>query len=404
MKKLTTPFNTAEIRPFLFSIFVFGAAAGIFGGGVNNFLAEVLSITRFERGIVEFLRELPGLALIVLVALLYRFSLPKLMRLAMIIGAAGLAGMALFAGSNRWIPVLFIMIWSSGEHLLIPVRQATAIHSALPGKEGLALGYTRSARNIGQVVGFYSVGLVFLIIGRFFPGLGAAERFQSIFALGAVFVVLGLFTIGRITVGEGHVQKERFFLSRRYTRYYILEAFFGARKQVFMTFAPYVLILKYGASTQLIATLYGIYSLLNIFMNPVFGRLIDRFGHRTILIIDSGFLILLCFFYGFSHHLLPLGGAYILVCVIFIIDAMLFGVGAARSVYAKTIAKEKSELTSTLSTGISINHLISVLIALGGGLLWEALGIEVLFSLAGVFGLGSLIFSWMLPRKPLQVK
>lgn len=398
MKKISSAFQSPHIRPFLFSMFIFGAATGVYGGGLNNFLAEVLSITRFERGIVEFLRELPGLALIFILALLYRHSETKIIRLALIIGGVGLAGMAVTGGSVRWVPILFIVIWSTGEHLVMPARQATAIHSAKPGREGMAMGLTRSAGNIGQVLGFYSVSLVFLLLSRYFPGVGETDRFRLIFGLGAVFVILGLVSTSRLETSGGHVRRDRFFLSRRYLRYYVLEAFFGARKQVFLTFAPYVLILKYGASTGLIATLYGIYSLLNIFMNPVFGKLIDRFGHRLVLVADSALLIVLCFFYGFSHHFLPLEGAYALICVIFVVDAMLFGVGTARSVYAKTIASTQKELTSTLSTGISINHLISVLIAMGGGLLWETLGIEVLFGLAGVFGLGSLVFSYRLPK------
>jgi len=379
-------------------MFIFGAATGLYGGSLNNFLAEVLSIDRFERGIVEFLRELPGLALIFILALLYRFSETRVIRLALIIGGVGLAGMAFSANSMRWMPILFMVIWSTGEHLIMPARQSTAIHAAKPGMEGMAMGLTRSAGNIGQVIGYYAVTLIYLVFNKIYPNAPQTIYFRMVFALGAVFVIFGLVSTAKLGRSEGHVRRDRFFLSKKYSKYYILEAFFGARKQVFLTFAPYVLILKYGASTGVIATLYGIYSLLNIFMNPLFGRLIDRYGYRKILIIDSAFLILLCFFYGFSHHFLPLSGAFILVCIIFVLDAMLFGVGTARTVYAKTLGSSQKELTATLSTGISINHLISVLIALGGGLLWETLGMEVLFSLAGAFGLASLVFSYTLPR------
>lgn len=398
MKSITGVFQSARIKPFLFSMFVFGAATGLFGGSLNNFLAEVLKISRFERGMVEFLRELPGLGLIFILALLYRFSETRVLRTSLAVAGVGLAGMAVFGGSVRWLPILFMVIWSTGEHMIMPGRDATAIHSALPGREGLALGLTRSAGNAGQVLGFYSVTLLYLGYRHFFPGEPGGSYFRGVFALGAVFVVLGLFSTLRLPEGEGHVRRDRFFLSRRYTRYYILEAFSGARKQVFLTFAPYVLILKYGASTGVIAGLYGIYSLFNIFMNPLFGRLIDRFGYRKVLVAESAGLIILCIGYGYSHLVLPLPQAYLLVCVIFVLDAMLFGVGTARSVYARSLGRSREELTSTLSTGISINHLISVFIAMGGGLLWERLGMEVLFSLAAVFGAGSMLFSWALPR------
>ena len=71
--------------------------------------------------------------------------------------------------------------------------------------------------------------------------------------------------------------------------------------------------------------------------------------------------------------------------------------GMARSKYVQTLSSSKEEVTTTLSAGISINHIISIVIAIAGGLLWESLGIEVLFSMAALFGLGSFVFSLFLP-------
>jgi MFS family permease len=173
---------------------------------------------------------------------------------------------------------------------------------------------------------------------------------------------------------------------------------FGARKQVFFTFAPFVLILNYKASTEFIAILYGIYSLLNIFLNPLVGKLVDRMGYKIILICNAILLILICLSYGFSHHLFPEKVAFWVVSAIFVLDGMLFVVGMARSLYARSISSSQGELTATLSTGISINHLFSILIALLGGLLWERMGIELLFLCAAGFGVGALVFSWLLPN------
>ena len=78
---------------------------------------------------------------------------------------------------------------------------------------------------------------------------------------------------------------------------------------------------------------------------------------------------------------------------------MLFMVGMARAKYVQTLSSSKEEVTTTLSAGISINHLISIIIAIAGGLLWESLGIEILFSMAALFGLGSFVFSLFLPSE-----
>jgi predicted MFS family arabinose efflux permease len=178
----------------------------------------------------------------------------------------------------------------------------------------------------------------------------------------------------------------------------VLEAFFGARKQVFLTFAPYVLIIRYGARTELIAVLYGIWSLATIFIGPLFGKVLDRIGHRTIIILDAVILAILCLVYGFAHRVLPFDTAFVVVCVVFVLDAILFIVGMARAMYARSLSESQEEVTATLSVGISVNHVVSIIIAIAGGLLWERLGMETLFAAAALFGVGSAVFAFTIPR------
>ncbi len=373
-------------------MFIFGIAGGLYGGSLNNFLAEILGIGRFERGIVEFFRELPGLLLFVLLAFLYRIPENRIIRLAFFFSFMGMLGLAA-AAHVPWVAVGFIVLWSTGEHVIMPARQSISIHAALPGKEGLAMGLTRSAGNVGMVLGFYLVSFIFLIL----PGMAHALVFRVVFAAGALFTLAGLLFTFRLGGHEGHVKRPRLNFQKKFTKYYILEMFFGARKQVFLTFAPYVLILTYGASIKLIATLYGIYSLANIFMNPLVGKLVDGLGYKKVLILDSALLVLLCLLYGFAGHLFPPLWAFRVVCLVFVLDSILFSAMIARSVYVKTLSRDRDEVTSTLSTGISVNHFISVIIALLGGLLWKTMGVEMLFSAAALFGLASMIFTLTLP-------
>jgi len=404
MIKVKRVFKDSSIISFLFSMFIFGIAVGIYGGTLNNFLAEILHVDRFERGVVEFLRELPGLLLFLMLALLYRIPENRIIRIGFFISLLGMTGLA-FAVEAKWLAITFLVLWSTGEHLVMPIRQSIAIHNSfpgkeglaiglVPGKEGLAIGLVRSSGNIGSVIGFYLVTVLFIGFGH----LGSVPVFRILFILGAVFVLLALVFTFRLHSTKAHVKRQRLLFKRKFFRYYILEIFFGARKQVFLTFAPYVLILNYGASTQFIATLYGFFALGNIFMNPVMGRLVDLLGYRKILILDSGLLIILCLLYGYAQDLFSQPIAFVVVSTVFVFDAMLFSVGIARAVYVRTLSTGQEELTATLSTGISVNHLISVIIALLGGLLWERLGMEVLFTSAAVFGLGSLVFTLKLPK------
>jgi MFS family permease len=392
-------YRDPEIKKFFLIMLTFGIALGLYNGVLNNYLHDILNISRVERGIIELPREAPGLLLFLIVAVLHRFSEIKMISIALIISLLGMLGL-MFTGFNRYPAILFIVIWSTGEHLMMPIRSSVALHMARSGKEGAAMGGVASARNIGQVAGFYLIPLLFFIFKKINPGASETSflPYRWVFILGILVVITALLFSFRMKESNKYIKRQPLVFKRKFIKYYILEMFFGARKQVFLTFAPYVLIIKYEARTEYIALLYGIWSVANIFLAPLIGRLMDKIGYKKLIIIDTAILTTLCLLYGFAHKFLPFHTAYILVSVVFVIDAMLFIAGMARAMYAKSIADSKEEVTSTLSSGISINHLVSIVIAIAGGFLWEGLGMEVLFSSAAVFGAGSLIFATLLPK------
>jgi len=385
-------FKDPQAGSLMLLLMIFGIAVGLFSGTLNNFLHEVHHIDQEGRGWIELPREFPGLILFLLLALLHRFQEQAIFRIALLTSATGLLGLSLF-GTSLPGAVFFIILMSSGEHLLMPIRDSMAIHMSLPGKEGLAMGGIRSFMHLGQVGGYYFAALLFPILGIFFKGdIPFFINYGIGFALLTTAVILSL----RLPREEARPPRQKLRIQKKYTRYYILETLFGARKQVFLTFAPFVLILEYNASTEVIALLYGLWSLGNIFFAPLVGRITDKIGYKKILQIDAVILTLVCLGYGFAPRLFPFRTAYIVTTILFIVDAMLFAVGIARSMYVKSKAASKEEITVTLSTGISINHFVSIIIAITGGILWKALGLEALFSLAALLGVGSFIYSTLL--------
>ena len=167
----------------------------------------------------------------------------------------------------------------------------------------------------------------------------------------------------------------------------MLEVLYGARKQVFLTFGPYVLILFYGAKTTVISLLFAISALASFLMEPVVGKIIDRAGYKIVMIMDTLILVVVCFFYGFAHHLFPMNVAFIVCCINYVLDAVISLASMAASVYVQDISDNMQEVKATLSTGISVNHLITLAIALFGGWIWQKVGIETLFIISAVLGL-----------------
>jgi len=396
--KISALYADEKASHFLGLMLIFGISTGLFTGVLNNYLHEILHISKVERGMIELPRELPGLLLIFIIAMLYRFSEVRILRIAVLISLAGIAGMTLY-GTSRLMAIGMIVLWSTGEHMMMPVRQSLGVHMAQKGREGLALGAVRSMTNFGQLIGYYLIPLIFIVLPFHNIQKATFPYFRLIFMLMVVTLTAGLILSTRLRQKNRHIQRKRLHFSRKFTKYYILEVFFGARKQVFLTFAPYVLIVQYGAQTETLALLYGLFSTINIFAAPLVGRLIDRLGYRIVIIMDTILLIVLCLLYGFAHHLLPRTAAFFLICGVFIFDSVLFVVSIARTMYVKQISDNQNEVTSTLTTGTSINHFISILIAIAGGLLWEHMGIEVLFTIAALFGLGSFFFSLTIPKE-----
>ena len=163
--------------------------------------------------------------------------------------------------------------------------------------------------------------------------------------------------------------------------------FYGARKQVFFTFGPYVLILFYGANAATISLLFAVSAIACFLTSPIVGRIIDRLGYKIVMISDTLILVIVCFFYGFAHHLFSHDVAFIVCCVNYILDAIISQASMASNVYVQALADNSDEVKATISTGVSINHLITIFIALFGGWIWQTLGIELLFIISAVLGL-----------------
>ena len=138
-------------------------------------------------------------------------------------------------------------------------------------------------------------------------------------ALAAVSVIVSSRITGKSKTDEN---KRRFYFHKKYKKYYMLEMFYGARKQVFLTFGPYVLILFYGANAATVSLLFAISAIACFLASPLVGKIIDKLGYKIVMVSDTLILVIVCFFYGFAHHMFPKNVAFIICCVNYILDAV----------------------------------------------------------------------------------
>lgn len=387
-----------KIKPFLLTVLFSGLAVGFYRGVQNNYLAEIVQITKFERGIVEFFRELPGLFLIFILATMYRFSETKVYKIGAAITLAGILCILLL-GTSKIVVILGMVIFSAGDHIVMPMKHSLGMTLAKKDKGGTSLGIVSSISHGGNIVGFLVVTVLFLFFSQIGIPRNSLIGFRTVFIISAVLLFLG-FLIALTMKDQGKsVKRSRFYFNKKFSKYYMLEVFYGARKQIFITFAPYVLILFYGASTSVIAFLLAICAAFGMLFSPLIGRLVDRLGYKTVMIGDTLILIVVCLLYGFAHRIFPKDIAFIIVCINFVLDSVISLASLANNVYVQDLSSSTSEITATITTGISVNHLISVIIALLGGLIWQKLGIEVLFTLSALLGLVNSFYAMSI-KKP----
>ncbi|MDR1127724.1 MAG: MFS transporter [Treponema sp.] len=382
----------AKVGRYLGVLALFGIAFGLYKGIQDNYLAEIVKISAFERGIVEFFRETPGLLVIFFLAALYRFSDSKIFKIGIWCMAAGIAGL-LAAGTGKVIVVVFMVVFSVGEHIIMPVRSTISLDLAKQNQGGASLGITTAISNLGNILGYVIVAVLFFAFTRAGVGRLSLVRFKSVFLLAVLLMTGAAITAMALKETSLKTNRRRFYFAGKFFKFYMLEVFYGARKQIFITFAPYVLILYYGADASIISTLLGVCAVFGFLLSPFMGRLIDSLGYKAIMVGDTLILVIVCLLYGFAHRMFPVHIAFIVVCVNFVLDSVISLASMASNVYVQTIAANQEEITATLSTGVSINHVISIFIALMGGWLWKTVGIEALFSMSAVLGIINSIYA-----------
>ncbi len=382
---------------FLLSVLITGFSYGIYKGMLDNFLAEVVMLGEFDRGIAEFFREIPGILLVLILAAFYMFSAESLYKMGAVIMLVGM-GMHAVLPPTRVMMILAIFVYSIGEHIQIGMKSTLSLQYAKPGCGGAAQGAQNAVNQIGTLVGFLLIVLIFPLFSQRQP---YTEFFWLATILAGISAVYALRLNGK---SETDKTKSRFYFHRKYYKYYMLEMFYGARKQVFLMFGPYVLILFYGAGAATISLLFAISAVACFFASPVVGRIIDRLGYKVVMVSDTLILVIVCFFYGFAHHLFPRDVAFIVCCVNYILDAIISMASMATNLYVQDLSDTPEEVKATISTGVSINHVITIFIALFGGWIWQTLGIELLFIISAVLGLCNSAYAATIQTKQKEMK
>ena len=378
-----------ELKLFVMASLVMGVAFNIVESTFNNFLNERFALTGFQRSFLEFPRELPGFLVVFVSASLWFLCSRRQTAVAMLFCAAGVLLIG-FLSPVYMIMVAWLFIYSAGQHLFIPLSSTIGMELAKEGKTGQRLGQLNAIRNAAIII-----GSLLVLVGFKYVGI----TFHHTFAMAAFGFLVAAALMFRMKPEQTQRPKEHLKLYKEYRLYYLLSILYGSRKQIFLTFGPWVLVTVFHQPTQTIAALFLIGAVVGIVFQPLLGRAIDELGERFVLLSEASLLIFVCLGYGFSKFLFPEKTAFIIVCICFLLDQMLMSVNIARSTYMKKIALHDSHVQPALTSSVTLDHIFSITVGLLGGVIWDVLGFQYVFLLGALIAVCNL-FAAMYIRIP----
>lgn len=360
-----------ELVLFISASFAVGMAGSLVDSTLNNFLNDTFTLTGFQRSFLEIPREFPGMITVLVTALLCFLGSRRLGGFAQLLAAAGIFLIGFVSKSYSHM-VIFLFIFSLGQHLFMPVATTIGMELAADGKTGKRLGQLNAIRNLAAIVGSFLVFIGFKYLNF---------TFQHSFTIAALIFTIAAVLMFLMKPEKSAPPKTFLKLRKEYSLFYALAVLSGSRKQIFITFAPWVIVTIFHKPTQTLATLITIGGVIGIIFQPMLGKAIDRFGERAILMMEAMLLVIVCLGYGFSRSVLPENIAFIITCVCYLMDQVLMSVSMARSTYMKKIALQPQDIQPALSASISIDHVFSIAIALIGGVIWNQFGFQYVFLL-----------------------
>jgi hypothetical protein len=353
---------------------------------LNNFVIEKANFTGVEIGWLQTVREIPGFLAVGVIALVV-FMREQVLGLVML----GLLGAAV---------ALTAQFPSFGGLLATTLLGSIGFHYFETVNQSLQLQWIDKAR-APQVISW----LVAAGSGASLLAYGALVLGWSQFGLSynTVYIISGGATLGIAIFAyiaypqyQGRsVQNTRIVLRKRYWLYYLLQFMSGARRQIFVVFAAFMMVERFGFQVHEIAALFLINYLANMLFAPLMGKAVARWGERRAMMFE---------YTGLIGVFLAYAGIYFFewglwfAAILYVLDHLFFALAFAQKTYFQKIA-DPADIRPTAAVAFTINHIAAVFLPAALGYFWVT-------SPAGVFGLAagmaavSLGLSMLIPRHP----
>ena len=377
-------------RP-IFLLFIMAIAMpiafSVWSALLNNFVIQVADFDGSDIGLLHTVREVPGFLAIGVILLIIFLREQTLGLISLALLGVATAMTAYFPSISGLL--IITLISSFGFHYFETVNQSLQLQWLPKEKAPQIIGWLVGASSIatlfvylGIIIGWQKLGLSFNFIYLTSGGLTA---------LIAIFCLLFIPTFKTETK-----QITKLVLRRRYWLYYTLQFLSGARRQIFVVFAGFMMVERFGFEVHQLTALLLINLAINIFVAPLFGHFIAHFGERRALIIEYSGLVLVFLAYG-GIYLFDWG--VMLAATLFVLDHLFFGLKMALKTYFQKISAPE-DIAPTAAVAFTINHIAAVFLPVLLGLLW-LVSPAIVFIVAALLAFLSFTLALLVPRFPL---
>lgn len=355
---------------------------------LNNFVIEVAGFDGSDIGLLHTVREIPGFLAVGVIALII-FIREQVLGLVALVMLGVATGITAFFPSMTGILTL-TMLSSIGFHYYETVNQSLQLQWIEKARAPQMIGWLMAA---GSAVTF----VAYVLIVMTWQAFDLSYAFVYMVSGGAT-VAIALFCLFAYPQFEApHPQLKTFVLRRRYWLYYTLQFMAGARRQIFVVFAGFMMVEKFGFDVHEITSLYLLTLMTNIFVAPVIGRVVGVFGERRALLFEYAGLVLVFSAYGGVYFF---GWGVAIAATLYVIDHIFFALALALKTYFQKIA-DPQDIAPTAAVAFTINHIAAVFLPVLLGLLWLVSPAAVFVLAAGMASV-SFALALLIPRHPAK--
>jgi hypothetical protein len=317
----------------------------------DNFAVRVVGLNGDHVGIIQSVREIPGFLALLAVFVIMLINEYRLSALSVLVLGIGVAATGLFPSFGGLLITTLVM--SFGFHYYETTNQSLTLQYFEAKISPWVFGKLRglaAASNIGIGIFIYFIA----------PFLNFMELYLLLGALIAATGIWGLFQ--NPSDQNIALQHKKMIFRKKYWLFYFLTFMAGARRQIFVAFAVYLLVKKFHFTVREVTILFVINNTINYFISPLIGRTIIRFGERVVLSMEYFSLIFIFLGYAFVE-------SRWLVAVLYIMDQVFFNFAIAIRTYFQKVA-DPGDIAPSMAMGFTINHIAAVILPAVGGFLW----------------------------------